>query len=94
MTLEDHPPVPKFQHKKPFHITWSQTAVILIGVILFAMSLQLMSNTPAIQGYSVTGEPVYENQFSTTTALLVVIFGFFGLFIIIATKKLDYRWNK
>ncbi|HII71261.1 TPA: hypothetical protein HA265_00725 [Candidatus Woesearchaeota archaeon] len=84
-------PKPEFRKK---HVNWYQAMVIILAAFLFATFLQTLSSGATIEGYSVIGEPIPDDHsFSGTTALLVVIFAFFGLFIIIVTRKLDYRSN-
>lgn len=82
---------PKYEPKRFGHITWNQAMVIILCAFLFAMALKTFSEAPTIEGYSVKGEPVYENSFESTTALLGVIFLFFSLFILIISRRLDYR---
>ncbi|MFC1722713.1 hypothetical protein ACFL0V_01095 [Nanoarchaeota archaeon] len=76
--------------KKGPKLSWNQTMVIILAVFLVAMFLKTLTGTPSIEGYSVAGEPV-QNSFPTTGVLLLVIFGFFGLFLLIISRKLDFH---
>lgn len=73
---------------------WYQAMVIILAAFLFAMTLKTFAEQPTIEGYSVAGEPINEEEhFTSMTALLTVIFAFFAIFILVVSKRLDYRRN-
>jgi len=66
--------------------------VFVIAAFLFLLVLKTMA-APVVTGYvvDVDSPEAGQSSFSTTTALLFVIFSFFALFIIVISRKVDYR---
>lgn len=68
----------------------SRTIMIsVIALLLLFTFLNTIVTNPMISGYSVVDAETQDTErFSNTTAMLLVVFGFFGLFLFILKKKM------
>ena len=73
-------------------ILWGSLAIVGITMVdaVFTFLNTFVSN-PTISGYSVVNPDADAGRFSNMTAILVVVFAFFGMFIFMVTRKLSSR---
>ncbi len=72
------------------YFNWRAGMVGVIGLLLILTFLNTLVTNPIVTGYAVASDEIAENnsRFSGVTSLLLVVFLFFGLFLVILTKKM------
>jgi len=74
------------------YLDWKTGMVVVIGVLLIFTFINTFITNPTISGYSVVDVNTQDTErFSGMTSLLVLVFGFFGLFILLVTRKFHKR---
>jgi hypothetical protein len=77
------------KNKPHKHFDSRTVMVSVIAIFLLFTFLNTIVTNPMISGYSVVDAETQDTErFSNTTAILFVVFGFFGLFLFILKRKM------
>ena len=88
---EDVPPDKLSGLSKKF-LDWKTGMVVIIGVLLVFTFLNVLITNPTISGLAVVDAQSQDTgRFTNVASVLVVVFGFFALFLFIITRRLSER---
>jgi hypothetical protein len=91
---EDVPPEQLTPLSRKF-LDWKTGMVVVIGLLLAFMFINSFITNPVVSGLAVVdAESQDTGRLSNMTAILVVVFAFFGLFLFMVTRKLGERRGK
>ena len=74
------------------YLDWKTGMVVIIGVLLVFTFINVFATNPTVSGMSVIdAESQDTGRLTNMTSILIIVFSFFGLFLFLITRKLDYR---
>jgi hypothetical protein len=71
------------------YLDWKTGMMIVIGFLLVVTFLNTFVTNPTVSGFAVVDAESQDTaRLSNMTSILIVVFGFFGLFLFVITRKL------